>query len=235
MFCFVCVWLKHGEVYQFIMIHPSLCIYARIHKFIYIYIYAERVENAWLWVKYISTQWRPLCNEPLPRTQPISILSGWPSFFLVPQILQNMGHLGSRYIYIYIQTIYRYMFFVYINHGTKNTHTHTDRILSVGLSALNFGVFFAAIWKGETFRPLKHVFNTLRLNDGGGDLVSVDPKKKRTKTASFHEFTKWMTSWLCRIHSCKKYQKIAGKSPSSDWNIYIYIFKRPIFHQVMLA
>lgn len=68
----------------------------------------------------------------------------------------------------------------------QKTHLITDRILSVGLSALNFGVFFAAIWKGETFRPLRHVFNTLRLDDGGGDLVSVDQKKPNKNRLSMN-------------------------------------------------
>lgn len=62
----------------------------------------------------------------------------------------------------------------------QKTHLITDRILSVGLSALNFGVFFAAIWKGETFRPLRHVFNTLRLEGGIWFLLT---RKDRTKTA----------------------------------------------------
>ena len=204
------------------MIHPSLCIYIYARNMhAYINVYTERVENAWLWVKYISTQWSPLCNETLPRTQPISILSGWPSFFVVPQILQNMGHLGSRYIYIY--------FYFCLNHGTKNTLDHRQNPFSGTLGSQLWCLFCCNLkgWNISTFKTrLQHT--SIGWRRGGSGFCW--PEKTEQKPP-FHEFTNWMTSWLCncRIHSSKSIKK-AGKSPSSDWNIYLQKANFPSSH-----
>lgn len=60
---FVCL---VGETWWSIRIYDSsiiVYIWAAIQKYIiYIYIHRKVENNTWLWVKYISTQWSPLCN-----------------------------------------------------------------------------------------------------------------------------------------------------------------------------
>lgn len=128
-----------------------------------------------LGVNNISTQWSSLCNST-------DLYFEWLTFlFVVPQILQNMGHFGSKY-----------------NDSKNPQSSHRN-------SRLSSLVFFLPSEKVQRFRPLRHVFNTLRLDDEGGSGFCW-PEKTEQKPP-FHEFTKLMTSRLCRIHSCKKYQK----------------------------
>ena len=114
-------------------------------------------------------------------TQPISILNGWPSFLWCPKSCKIWVILGLSIMI---------------------PKTLNPLIGTLGSQLWCF--FFCHLKRFKDFDRLRHVFNTLRLDDEGGSGFCWP--KKQTKTAFFHEFTKWMTSWLCRIHSSKRDQ-----------------------------